>query len=119
MKAVPQATRYGIGYRCIIKDVDTDVYVEVWAKGAVIKDAILNASPAKGSPIVFLFNGMRQSQSGNDYPHYSVRAEKSDFPLWDGYQKEGMRKQFERDQEERNRLGAVNVNGEDDLDDPF
>ena len=97
MKAVPQATKYGTGYRVIVKDVDTDVYVEVWAKGTVIRDGILNASPAKGSPIVFLYNGMRTSGSGNDYPHYSVRSEKADPEYWAKVTAEGARKQLERD----------------------
>lgn len=98
MKAVPQPTKWGTGYRVIVKDIDTDTYVEVWAKGTVIRDGILNASPAKGSPIVFLYNGQRTSGSGNEYPHYTVRTEKSDPEYWRGVTAEGARKQLERDQ---------------------
>lgn len=85
-KAEAKATRYGPGFNCIIKDTDTGAFIKVWAKRSMLKSQLLDASPAAGSPIVFLYNGEKTAEgSGNTYHSYQVRAAKSDSELWKKY----------------------------------
>jgi len=82
IKAWTKDTRYGPGINVLVKDVDTDLYVKVWAKRSMLKQQLLDAAPAVGSPTVFVYNGQREGANGYPFHSYQVRTERSDDELW-------------------------------------
>lgn len=81
LKGVRKRTQYGVGYTVVVKDLDTNVVVKVWCMRTMLRNQLLDASPAPGSPIVFRYNGMQEA-TPNDFHSYQVRAQKQDPAYW-------------------------------------
>lgn len=69
-------------YKAFIKDVDTGVTITVFCARKMLLRGLLDASPAKGSLIVFDYVGEKEGKSGYNYHEYYVRAAKSDPGYW-------------------------------------
>jgi len=82
LKAVRKSTNFGPGYNVIVKDIDTELIIKVWCLRSMLKQQLLDASPAAGSPIVFKYNGEKEGSGDYPFHSYQVRAEKSDPALW-------------------------------------
>lgn len=82
MKATRHSTKYGIAYKAYIKDYDTDLTVTVFCARKMLREGILAASPARGSLIVFDYQGQSEGKSGFKFHEYYVRSEKADVEYW-------------------------------------
>lgn len=82
MKATRHVTKYGPAYKAYIKDYDTDITVTVFCARKMLREGILAASPAKGSLIVFDYQGQSEGKSGFTFHEYYVRSEKADAEYW-------------------------------------
>jgi hypothetical protein len=98
IKAIPKATRYGVGYNVVLKDIDTKEYVKVWCKRVMLVNQLTDASPAVGSSVVFLYNGEKEGGNGRDFHSYQVRSSDNDDALWSKIQAEGYKLQAAFDQ---------------------
>lgn len=93
IKAIPKATRYGVGFNVVLKDIDTKEYVKVWCKRVMLVNQLLDASPAVGSSVVFLYNGEKEGGNGRPFHSYQVRSSDNDDALWSGIKAEGAKLQ--------------------------
>lgn len=82
MKATRHKTKHGFVYKAFVKDFDTEVTVSVFCARKMLRQGILDASPAKGTEIIFEYAGEAEGKSGFTYHTYYVRANKSDPELW-------------------------------------
>lgn len=82
MKAERILTKYGPRYKAFIKDYDTDLTISVFCSSKLLREGILDASPKKGTLIVFEYDGEHKSQRGFSYGGYYVRAQESDPEYW-------------------------------------
>lgn len=87
LKATRKKTDWGVGFTVIVRDIDTGLAIKVWCKRSMLKSQLLSASPAKGSPIVFKYNGTIETSNGYEMHSYQIRAEKSDPKYWAGITK--------------------------------
>jgi len=82
MKAERTYTKYGFKYKVWIKDYDTEETISVFCAPKLLLNGILDASPAKGSLIVFEYGGTATGSSGFEYGVYAIRSETADSMLW-------------------------------------
>lgn len=97
IKAEPKATKYGLGYNVVIKDIHSGTYVKVWCKRSMLRGQLLDAQPKAGTEIAFKYNGLQESQQGNDYHSYQVRAAQADPEAWHALMAKGAALQQEYD----------------------
>lgn len=69
-------------YKVYLKDYDTKLTITVFCARKMLLNGILEASPKKGTLMVFEYKGKKEGKSGYDYYEYHVRANESDSDLW-------------------------------------
>lgn len=88
VKAERKPTKYGSGYQVLVRDVDTDVLVQVWCLRGSLRDAVRKAAPKVGASIVFVNNGQQESNTGgNDWWWYQVKTDETNEQYWDALDK--------------------------------
>lgn len=87
---VPAASEHR--YVMTVEDENGE-FVAVWLSQTVLKNRIMDAAPAKDTPIVIIYEGKLPTKDGNrTYNAYSVNCIDSDFQWWLDVRNEAMQK---------------------------
>lgn len=67
-------TRYGISPLIMVKPLKGDKLLEVWCTRMVLRDEMEGLAPPQGTYIGIRYEGMQQSEAGNDFHLYTVNV---------------------------------------------
>jgi hypothetical protein len=119
ISAERKPTSFGSGYEVLVRDVDTDLLMQVWCLRGSLRDAVRKAAPKVGTEIVFVNNGQQEGRTeGRDWWWYQVKASESNQVYWDALDKvqpDEVRKSIE----EADRKRATSAESYDENEAPF
>lgn len=84
-------TKYGDKVIAIVKDTETNEFVNVWLTRTVLNNEFVDAAPAQGKGVAIRYEGERTTKDGSTQFHlYKVRAEESDHKWWSSFMAGGL-----------------------------